>query len=536
MGLVLGISGCGSNSTNTSNHINNGISTVTNVESAYHISPNGSDSNSGASPSSPWKTLAYAIPKLNPGDALVLMDGTYTKSTTGLPDINCGSGGNAQNGTATQPITIIALNERQAFLQADGSVAAFLMQNCSYWNVEGLHGESADLLAANGGQGYSVFEFDNDHNINIRRLLAAHPNRYANTHTILIASSDHVLVEESETYYYHRYGILAIQSDRITVRRSYANSRNTSDATGCGSTAPANPGCPSIYTSTGDAGISGYSTANTGKTSHVLFENNITENNATGIGYGYNPNDGVPSQILGSITLNNYQGLITGAGENNDNLINFVTINNSNVGVYARGQVNFNVTNATIYNGASIGVQADFVANAYNPNFTGSTSSLYLTNDLIFNNAGTGISISQTPTWLSNYTNSYNTGTDYSLSKTTNDQSGDIQNSLTIAPTLMGLGANQCIVYVPGGNRGANPKIGGNSSNMAGAGQGGVDIGANIIYRYENGILTDQKLWDQTTGQFPCGAVVSGVNDIAGSSCIDVNQRLNVGVNGCPIP
>jgi hypothetical protein len=74
---------------------------------------------------------------------------------------------------------------------------------------------------------------------------------------------------------------------------------------------------------------------------------------------------------------------------------------------------------------------------------------------------------------------------------------------------------------------------------MKGAGENGADIGANIIYRYQGGFLTNQKLWNQTTGQFPCGAVVSGVNDDAtfpSSSCINVNERLNVGVNGCPIP
>jgi len=74
---------------------------------------------------------------------------------------------------------------------------------------------------------------------------------------------------------------------------------------------------------------------------------------------------------------------------------------------------------------------------------------------------------------------------------------------------------------------------------MKGAGKNGADIGANIIYRYEDGILTDQKLWDQTTGQFPCGATIKGVNDDAtfpNSSCVNVHKRLNVGVNGCPIP
>jgi hypothetical protein len=88
----------------------------------------------------------------------------------------------------------------------------------------------------------------------------------------------------------------------------------------------------------------------------------------------------------------------------------------------------------------------------------------------------------------------------------------------------MGLGSGQCIVYVP------------SKSNMKGAGKDRADIGANIIYRYENGVLTSKKLWNQSTGQFPCGAVVKGVNDTSGSSCVDVHKRLNVGVNGCPIP
>jgi hypothetical protein len=100
----------------------------------------------------------------------------------------------------------------------------------------------------------------------------------------------------------------------------------------------------------------------------------------------------------------------------------------------------------------------------------------------------------------------------------------NITNFESVAPTGMGLGTNQCIVYVPAG------------SNMKGAGKNGADIGANIVYRYQNGVLTNQKLWNQTTGQFPCGAIISGINDIAGTSCFDVNKRLNVGVNGCPIP
>ena len=54
--------------------------------------------------------------------------------------------------------------------------------------------------------------------------------------------------------------------------------------------------------------------------------------------------------------------------------------------------------------------------------------------------------------------------------------------------------------------------------------------------RYQDGTLTTQPLWDRATGAFPCGAVVSGVNDVAGTSCFDVHKRLNVNTNGCSFP
>jgi hypothetical protein len=76
---------------------------------------------------------------------------------------------------------------------------------------------------------------------------------------------------------------------------------------------------------------------------------------------------------------------------------------------------------------------------------------------------------------------------------------------------------------------------------MAGAGLNGEDIGANVVYAYENGVLNcNKKVWDQSTGVFTgCGAQITGVNDDAtfpDSVCVNVNERLNVGVNGCPIP
>ena len=84
-----------------------------------------------------------------------------------------------------------------------------------------------------------------------------------------------------------------------------------------------------------------------------------------------------------------------------------------------------------------------------------------------------------------------------------------------------------CLVVVPD----ASPV-----KTMGQPGAGG--LGANIVYQYVGGQLTTTKLWDQTTGQFPCGAVVTGLNDdaLADVSCMGVGTRLHVGAMGCGIP
>ncbi|KKT61854.1 MAG: chitosanase, partial [Candidatus Giovannonibacteria bacterium GW2011_GWA1_44_29] len=83
-----------------------------------------------------------------------------------------------------------------------------------------------------------------------------------------------------------------------------------------------------------------------------------------------------------------------------------------------------------------------------------------------------------------------------------------------------------CRVFIP------------DSSPMKRAGKNGADIGANVLYAYENGVLnTSKKLWNTTTGAWAsAGAIITGVNDVAGASLFDVHQRLNVNTNGCTLP
>lgn len=64
--------------------------------------------------------------------------------------------------------------------------------------------------------------------------------------------------------------------------------------------------------------------------------------------------------------------------------------------------------------------------------------------------------------------------------------------------------------------------------------------GADVLYRYQDGILTNVPLWDPTTGEFPHGAIAVGINDTVGTSAFDVHKRLNVpypgDTHGCNFP
>src|SRR5260370_42003429 len=47
----------------------------------YYLSPNGADSPTGGSSDAPWRTLAYAEPRLQAGDTLYLYEGIYRPAT-----------------------------------------------------------------------------------------------------------------------------------------------------------------------------------------------------------------------------------------------------------------------------------------------------------------------------------------------------------------------------------------------------------------------------------------------------------------------
>ena len=458
----------------------------------YYLSPTGSNSQPGTS-ASPWKTFAFSIPKLQPGDTLFLQDGIYDHSNSGYPTINCTS--NAKNGTSANPITIKALNERRAFLNIDGQQTAFRMENCSYWIIEGLRAKSQDKSDTPGA--VDVFFVNKSSHLVFKRLLLSHNNRYKNSHLLLLWNSSKILVVESEFYSFQRHAIAAFGTSDSVFRRNYFNSRGRGDIFG---------GFKSLNKYRGDMGVTVYPGSNN------IVENNISEGNVS-VADVQSTRQAVGNKFLGNISRRDLYGLVlqsrgTGTKMPVDTIIeNHVSISPTHYGIIARGTKNTRIKNVSLFGGSS-GIIADFEQTG-----TGDgVYSIFSKNALVMDHSGYGFSTKFHTSWSHEYPNVYNNEINFN------------PDTNVLHRTGLNPGFGTCKVFVP------------HNSSLKGKGAGGEDIGGNILYRYENGVLTNKALWNSPTGEFPHGVRVPGVNDIAGSSVFDVHKRVNVNFNGCSLP
>jgi parallel beta-helix repeat protein len=463
----------------------------------YYLSPTGSDTSPGTSQTAPWKTFAHAIPSLNPGDTLNLLNGTYSLSNgTGLPTINCSS--ESRNGTSAAPITIQAVNERQAFISGDGSRDTLLMANCSYWNVVGLRLQSADLNVGDTSKG-NVVQVNSSSHITLRRNIMAQNNRFGNTDIILLYNgTNHCLIEENEIYSFHRWGILLYTSSNNEVRRNYVNGRGYGNISG---------GYPNGGTVFGIGAYNG-SDSNT-------FENNIAENI---LGAGFNVEDTASNNtFLGNISGPNLTyatriGPHSGDAQPTGNsFVNHVALTPSSIGFWSR-------SSKSSYNHVSV-----FGNSSPSAGFLSDTDSCCSFSSYQFsvtNSLATGITSGTAFKIVNLSGNTFNF-----------DHNSSFNNALTLGVGLTSTnqlsadpGLGSCYLWAPA------------SSRLKGAAADGGDIGANVVFQYAGGNLTSVPLWDSTTGA-PVfrGATVAGLNDVAGASLFDIPNRLNINQNGCSL-
>jgi len=308
-------------------------------------------------------------------------------------------------------------------------------------------------------------------------------------------------------------GILLFHSTHAIVRRNYVNSRGYPDLAG---------GRASGGGTGGDESFSCYPCAES------TFENNISE----GSGEGFTVNASAPSAgnvFVGNVSLNDNEAFRPNArGDDADRMPkdtkyrHDVGVGVKSVGFHNRATKNTDVDHVSLFLAGSSA--QGFVADGYAAGHRGDRDYRFVcANSVVVapQGAAAGVTIafpadSVRADWTIDHVVAFGTRKGFSPA------AGDsrLRNA---SPNDPGFGA--CRLWCPDG------------AACKGAASDGGDLGATVLYRYENGASTDKPLWDPATGAFlGAGAVIPGVNDVAGSSLFDVHTRLNVNENGCRFP
>jgi parallel beta-helix repeat protein len=228
----------------------------------YYVAPTGSDSNSGSS-AAPFREIRKAISVFNPGDTVLVADGSYL-----------GFDLDSMAGTAVTPFTIRALGSAANVLpttdRSDNRDTIHILFS-SYVVIDGLHGFHANRAAV---------RLDQSDHITVRNGIFGNNATWG----IFTDFCDDLLIEDNECYASGtQHGIYVSNSgDRPTVRGNRVH-----DNAGCGIQLNAD------LSQGGDGLITG-----------AVIENNIAWNNGTAGGAAINL-DGVQNSIVRNNLLYN---------------------------------------------------------------------------------------------------------------------------------------------------------------------------------------------------------------------------------------
>jgi hypothetical protein len=198
----------------------------------YYISPTGADSNIGAIVA-PWATFNRAWQTLKPGDTLIVMDGTYKQVL--WPNVRDGQPG--------KPITVKAMHDGQATIDAQGGAVAIKLGESwpgpigNYFVIEGLVARNAeDVILIYG------------HHNTLRRVSAYDADTNSNSSIITVAWTHDVLLEDTIASGTGRKNILIFSSTAVTVRRAFLQWTRWDGAEFCNAGWPAGNGV-NVYSS-----------------------------------------------------------------------------------------------------------------------------------------------------------------------------------------------------------------------------------------------------------------------------------------------
>lgn len=175
-----------------------------NVPRTYHVSPTGSDSNNGLSTSSPFKTIQKAANLTNPGDTVLIMNGTYTNGyDSQVVSIT-------RSGTSKAWIRYKAYPGHYPKLKHDGWQGILIKAGASYIEVNGLeiigNNENITLDYAKSQQSNPHNPATNGNCITIDGRQGGHPH--------------HLRIVRNKVHGCGGGGIAIIQADYVTIDRN----------------------------------------------------------------------------------------------------------------------------------------------------------------------------------------------------------------------------------------------------------------------------------------------------------------------------
>ena len=482
--------------------------------STFYVSPLGDDSSPGTR-ERPWLTLAHATAQLRPGHTLLLQSGEYGRDTTGLLQVDCDAA--ARSGLPEAPITVRAEHERSAALRGDGVAVPLELWNCSNWVIEGLLlTNEHNTEVPQGTDVGTVAMLHGGFDLTLRHLLLMRSNHSRHSHILRVLEASHVLVEECETYDFYHNAFETVRTDRVTFRRNYFHSRYaTSEGNPVGTDDPTR----------GEIAIQ------VEESSSPLLENNVAE--VVGIGFS------VVGRAVGSSYTDPAPNPVSGA-RLFGNLVRDALTSGFRVETRCNDAVPCQVPEAIardtlIVNGVVLQADTGFSVNAGPGTRVDNVTAVDVNDGLKLwrgaGNVGLEFSASAARSLVRGYA-----GVAFGAA----DADWFFEHCAAEAPAAAALdfspkdervrlpvtsaGGDSCVAYL------------GPDSSLRGAAGIEGDVGANVVFRYVDGVLTREPLWHPVTGAFPCGAIVAGINDDPSQSCSGVHERLRVGSGGCALP
>ena len=404
----------------------------------YYISPSGSDSNPGTQ-ANPFATFSHAFSQMSGGDTLYVMDGVYNEQVTGMP-----------SGTAGNYTEIYAVNDHAVDVDGQGTLpdkayeALLYINNKSYIKIRGI--TFHDSYNTN-----NVGNISGSNHIEIKVCGFWQAGTYKHAKPLYIGTSSNILIEDVWAFGRGRYTVhLGSGAENCTLRRVVTRWDD------------------GMYTSEPIAGFTLYKAYNNIVENCITLDHRTSNHPAGHEGYyliSWNASypETKDNDLYGCIALNlPVKGFSneTNKDTNDDNntFTNCVAVDCSRGIQIQAGR------GCILRNNSAINCSGDGFRNNVRGINTSFKNNLAVGcgGDGFINNGGTYTSF--------DYNGYYNNSTNRSgFSAGANDRSDN--------PSLL-----YPIRIEP-------------DSNYKGAGEGGGDIGANIIKRYENGSLTANNLW-----------------------------------------